>query len=76
MLKDIQHIMNGPRTMADIIFDHREGRHSPSPQWNTQASGAMWPHGLWRTWGPIPRTTWTDYTGNGTTVRPSASRKP
>ena len=28
---DIHHIMNGTRTMADVILDHCEGRQSPPP---------------------------------------------
>ena len=75
-LQDMQHIMNGTRTMADIIFDHQGRRHSPPPPLSTPASGAMWPHGLWRTWGPIPKTTKTDYTGGGTTGRPAAFEGP
>ena len=44
---DIHHIMSGTRTMADVIFDHREGRHSPPPtmehpsQWRYVATGLV-----------------------------------
>ena len=46
-LQDIQHIMNGTRTMADIFFDHPRGRHSPVPtmghpsQWSYVATCLM-----------------------------------
>ena len=29
VLMDVHHIRNGTCTMADVIFKHREGRHSP-----------------------------------------------
>ena len=29
LLQDVRHIVNGTRTMADIIFDHGRGVHSP-----------------------------------------------
>ena len=57
VLMDIHHIRNGTRTMADIIFNHREGRHSPPPineqlrQWRYVAPRLM------ASWGPIPQTT-------------------
>ena len=38
---DIQHIMNGIRTMADVILNQCEGRQSPPPAWNTPASGVI-----------------------------------
>ena len=28
---DVHHIRNGTRTMADVRFNYREGRHSPPP---------------------------------------------
>ena len=31
LLQDIQQIVNGTRTMADIISDHRRPQHLPSP---------------------------------------------
>ena len=31
LLMDIHHNMKGTRTMADVIFGHREGRHYPPP---------------------------------------------
>ena len=47
VLMDIHHIMNGTRTMADVIFIHREVRHSPPPtmdhpsQWRYVATRLM-----------------------------------
>ena len=47
LLEDIKHIMNGTHTMADIIFDHRGGRHSRPPtmehssQWRYVATRLM-----------------------------------
>ena len=31
VLMDIHHIINGTRTMADVVLNHREGQHSPPP---------------------------------------------
>ena len=47
LLMDINHIMNGTRTMRHVIFDHRKGRHSPPPtmghpsQWRYVATCLM-----------------------------------
>ena len=41
ILMDIHRIMNSSRTIAHVIFDHREGQHSPSPTMDTPASGGM-----------------------------------
>ena len=41
VLMDIHHIMNNSSTMAEVIFNHREGQHSPPPTVEHQASGCM-----------------------------------
>ena len=47
LLMDIHHIINGTRIMADVILDHRGGRHSPAPtmehpsQWRYVANRFM-----------------------------------
>ena len=57
VLLDIHHIMNGTGTMADVLFHHHEGRHSPPP--TVQHPSQWWyvATALWHTWGPIPQTT-------------------
>ena len=63
LLQDIHHIMNGTGTMADIIFDHRGGRHSPSPtiehpsHWRYVATRLMAHMGAY-TPGDLDRLNW------------------
>ena len=57
VLMDIHHIMNGTRTLADVIFDQREERHSPLP---TMEHPSQWQYVATRLMahmGPIPQTT-------------------
>ena len=41
VLRDIHHIINRSRTMAEVIFNHHEGQHSPPP---TVEHPSQWPY--------------------------------
>ena len=63
LLMEIHHMMNGTRTMAHVIFDVREGRHSPPPtmehasQWRYVAARLMAHMGAY-TPGDLDRLHW------------------
>ena len=48
---DVHHIRTGARTMANVMFNLREGQHSPPPtmehpgQWRYLATRLTCPHG-------------------------------
>ena len=44
ILMDVHHIRNGSHIMADVVFNHREGRHSPPPPHGTPQPMAVCGH--------------------------------
>ena len=53
LLPDIQRIVNGTSTMADIIFDNRRGRHFPSPNHGAPQPVAVCGHTPYGTHGGL-----------------------